>query len=103
MIRKFPKSSLVNDANMEIANTYLAQENYREALPYLNSVTKAPGNNSLRPQAFLKLAIAYYNLNNRDEAITQYKKLINDYPNSPEAEDALDNLRNIYVEAGPAK
>ena len=100
MVRKFPKSSLVNDANMEIANTYLAQENYREAIPYLNSVTKASGNNSLRPQAFLKLAIAYYNLNNRDEAITQYKKLINDYPNSPEAEDALDNLRNIYVEAG---
>ena len=100
MVRKFPQSSLVNDANMEIANTYLAQENYREALPYLNNVTKAPGNNSLKPQAFLKLAIAYYNLNNRDESIAQYKKLINDYPNAPEAEDALDNLKNIYVEAG---
>jgi TolA-binding protein len=100
MIRKFPQSSLLNDANMEIANTFLAQENFREAIPYLNTVTKAGGNNSLKPQALLKLGIAYYNLNNREEAITQYRKLLNEYPNSPEADDALDNLKNIYVESG---
>ncbi|HVG13887.1 MAG TPA: tetratricopeptide repeat protein [Chitinophagaceae bacterium] len=100
MIRKFPQSSLVNDANMEIANTYLGDERFRDAIPFLNSVSKAPGNNSLKPQAFLKLGIAYYNLNSRDEAIVQYKKLISDYPNSPEADDALDNLKTIYIEAG---
>jgi TolA-binding protein len=100
VIRKFPQSSLVNDANMEMANTYLGDERFRDAIPFLNTVSKASGNNSLKPQAYLKLGIAYYNLNNRDEAIVQYKKLINDYPNSPEAEDALDNLKTIYVEAG---
>jgi TolA-binding protein len=85
---------------MEVANTYLARENFREAIPYLNNVARAAGNNSLKPQALLKLAIASYNLNNRDEAITQYKRLINEYPNSAEADDALDNLKNIYVETG---
>jgi TolA-binding protein len=100
VIRKFPQSSLVNDANMEIANTYLADERFREAIPFLNTVAKAAGNSSLKPQAYLKLGIAYYNLNSREEAITQYRQLISSYPNSPEAEDALDNLRSIYVEAG---
>ncbi|HEU0064314.1 MAG TPA: tetratricopeptide repeat protein, partial [Flavisolibacter sp.] len=38
MVRKFPKSSLVADANMEIANTYLAEERFREAVPYLNNI-----------------------------------------------------------------
>ena len=100
MIRKFPQSSLVNDANMEIANTYLADERFRDAIPFLNNVARAGGNNSLKPQAYLKLGIAYYNLNNKDEAIAQYKKLISDYPNTQEADDALSNLRTIYVEAG---
>ncbi len=52
MIRRFPNSPLVADANMEIANTYLADERFTEAIPYLNNITKATGNNSLKPQAY---------------------------------------------------
>jgi TolA-binding protein len=100
LIRKFPKSNLVDDANMEIANTYLADERFREAIPYLTTIINATGNNSMKPQAYLKSGIAYYNLNNNESAIAQYKQLLNNYPNSPEAENALDNLKVIYVEQG---
>jgi TolA-binding protein len=100
LIRKFPQSTLVGDANMEIANTYLADDRFRDAIPYLNTLINAQGNSSLKPQAHLRLGIAYYNLNNADGAIGQYRQLLNTYPNSPEAEDALDNLRQIYVEQG---
>jgi TolA-binding protein len=100
MIRKFPQSSLVDDANMEIANTYLSEERFRDAIPYLNTVVNTTGNNSMKPQALLKMGIAYYNLNNADNAINTYKQLLNSYPNSIEAEDALANLRVIYVEQG---
>jgi TolA-binding protein len=100
LIRKFPKSNLVDDANMEIANTYLADERFREAIPYLTTIINATGNNSMKPQAYLKSGIAYYNLNNNESAIAQYKQLLNNYPNSPEAENALENLKVIYVEQG---
>lgn len=100
MIRKFPQSNLVVDANMEIADTYLAQERFRDAITYLKNVINATGNSSLKPQALLKSGIAYYNMNNTDNAIAQYKDLLNKYPNSPEADDALDNLKTIYVEQG---
>ncbi len=100
LTRKFPQSSLVGDANMEIANTYLADEKFNSAVPYLNNIIKATGNSSLKPQAHLKLGIAYYNLNSNDNAIAQYKTLLNTYPNSSEADDALDNLKTIYVEQG---
>lgn len=100
MIRKFPKSNLVNDANMEIANTYLADERFSEAIPYLKNIVSASGNNSMKPDALLKMGIAYYNLNNNDAAIAQYKQLVTSYPNSPEADEALDNLKTIYVEQG---
>jgi TolA-binding protein len=98
MIRKFPQSSLVTDANMEIANTYMSNERFRDAIPYLSNVIKGTANTSLVPQAILKLGTSYYNIDNNAEALKQFKILVNDYPNSPEAEDALDNIKTIYIE-----
>jgi TolA-binding protein len=100
MMRKFPASSLVTDANMEVANTYMGDERFREAVPYLGNVIKNSGNASLIPQAYLKLGTSYYNIDNNAEALKQFKTLVEKYPNSPEAEDALDNVKTIYVEDG---
>ncbi len=100
MIRKFPASSLTTDANMEIANTYMSDEKFSEAIPYLSTVAKTNGNASLVPQAYLKMGTAYFNLNNNAEALKLFKILVDKYPNSPEAEDALDNVKTIYVEDG---
>ncbi|HLO81538.1 MAG TPA: tetratricopeptide repeat protein [Chitinophagaceae bacterium] len=99
--RKFPTSELVGPVNMEIANSYLADEKFREAIPYLNNVIKSSGQgNELRPKAYLRLGIAQYNLNNNKEALNSYKKLVQEYPNSPEVDEALESARAIYVEEG---
>jgi len=98
--RKFPTSNLIPDANMEIASTYLANEQFREAIPYLKNIISAPGSDALKPRAYLKAGIAYYNLNNNDEALKQYNALLKQYPNSAEAQDALENAKSIYVEQG---
>ncbi|NOT52049.1 MAG: tetratricopeptide repeat protein [Chitinophagaceae bacterium] len=100
MIRKFPSSPLVIDANMEVANTYMGDEKFREAIPYLSNVAKNTANTSLVPQAYLKMGTAYYNIDNNAEALKQFKILVDEYPNTPEAEDALDNVKTIYIEDG---
>ena len=99
--RKYPASELVPNINMEIANTYLGDEKFKEAIPYLNKVVKAAENaGPLKPRAYLRLGIAYFNLNNNSEALNNYKKLVTDYPNAPEVEEALESARAIYVEEG---
>jgi TolA-binding protein len=98
--RKFPSSNLIPDANMEIAITYLANEQFREALPYLKNIISSPDADALKPRAYLKAGITYYNLNNSNEALNQYNTLIKQYPNSPEAQDALEYAKSIYVEQG---
>lgn len=98
--RKFPSSNLIPDANMEIAITYLANEQFREALPYLKNIISSPGADALKPRAYLKAGITYYNLNNSNEALNQYNTLIKQYPNSSEAQDALEYAKSIYVEQG---
>lgn len=98
LTRKFPESSLVMDANLEAANTHMADEKYSDAIPYLNNIIKGTGNASLKPQAYLRLGTAYYNLNNNTAALQQFKTLTTQYANSPEAEDALDAVKTIYIE-----
>ncbi|OYW18373.1 MAG: hypothetical protein B7Z54_06215, partial [Sphingobacteriales bacterium 12-47-4] len=99
LTRKFPRSGLVNDANLEIANAYLSDERFSEAIPYLDKLIS--GNDErFKPQAYLKSGNAFYNVNNNNEALTRYKKLVSTYPNTQEAEDAIGNIRAIYVEQG---
>lgn len=97
MTRKFPESSLVTDANMEIANSLISDEKYTEAITYLDKVVRQSGNASKKPEALLKMGIAAYNLNNSADAVKYYKALIGQYPNSPEAADALENIKVVYV------
>ncbi|OQP62969.1 tetratricopeptide repeat protein [Niastella populi] len=97
--RRYPQSNLSADANMEVATTHIAAENFREALPYLKNVVNDPVS-SLKPKAYLKMGIAYYNLNNDNEALKQYATVLQQFPNSTEAEAALENSRIIYVEQG---
>lgn len=99
--RKYPGSELVPNINMEMANTLLGNEKYRESIPYLNKVINGTKNaNYLKPRAYLRLGIAYYNLDNNKEALSNYKKLVAEFPNAPEVDEALESVRAIYVEEG---
>ncbi|CAN5584503.1 tetratricopeptide repeat protein [soil metagenome] len=100
LTRQYPKSNLVPEANMEIANTYMADEKFRDAIPYLNMVLAAPNGKGMRPEAYLKLGLNYYNLNDNTQALANYQLLLQQYPQSSEADEALGNIKNIYVEEG---
>jgi len=100
LIRKYPGSDLVVDANMEIANTYLSNEQYKESLSYLKVVIQSNGSDALKPRALLRSGLANYNLGNNAEALSKYNELLKNYPNSVEAQEALDNAKSIYVEEG---
>jgi tetratricopeptide (TPR) repeat protein len=98
--KSYPASLLAPVANLEIANTYLGDEKYRDALPWLAKVLSAKGTENLKPEALLKQGLAYYNLDNSTEALSSFKLLLNRYGDSPEAEEAIDNVRSIFIEQG---
>lgn len=100
MIRKFPNSTLVTDANWEIANTYMSNERWREAIPYLHTLINARGGQEVKASAYLKLGLAHYNLDNNTDALKNFKYVVENFPNTVTAEDALDNIRTIMLEEG---
>jgi TolA-binding protein len=100
LVRRYPQSSLVPDATLEIADTYMADEKFREAIPYLDRLLTDPNAGGLMPKAYLKLGLSYYNLSENEKSLKNYLQLIQKYPQSPQADEALANIKNIYVEAG---
>lgn len=100
LLRQYPKSSLVPDVNMEIALTYIANEKFTEAIPFLNTLINAADAGGLKPKAYLKLGLCYYNTDRNSESLSNYQTLIQKYPQSSEADEAMDIMKNIYVEIG---
>jgi tetratricopeptide (TPR) repeat protein len=100
LLKQYPKSNLVPDVNMEIAQTYIADEKFLLAVPYLNNVLNDADAGGLKPKAYLKLGLVYYNADKYDDALANYQILLDKYPQSSEADEATDIMKNIYIEIG---
>lgn len=98
LVMQYKESSLVAEANLEIANTYMADENFNESLPYLNNILADRGATALWPKAYLKSGVSYFNLNKTDQALRNFTQLVARYPNSQESDEAIEYIRNIFIE-----
>ncbi|MFN9110868.1 MAG: tetratricopeptide repeat protein, partial [Bacteroidota bacterium] len=96
----YPTSSLLGEAVMEIAKTLMSDERFREAIPYLTAVVQSDTSHPYHTEALLQLGVAWYNLDEYDKAISQFNHIVRTSPYSASAEEALDNLRAIYLETG---
>ncbi|MEO8413401.1 MAG: tetratricopeptide repeat protein [Ginsengibacter sp.] len=100
LVQRYPQSDLVAESYMQIANAFMVQEKFRDAIVYLNKILEMKAASGQFPKVYLKIGLANYNLNNNEEALKYYQKLVTLYPQSAEADEALDNMKNIYVELG---
>ncbi len=94
----YPNSNLVGDALLEIANTYMASEDYEKAIPILQKILSNKSLLNQYPQAYLKLGIANFNLNKNQESLKYFTLLVKQYSNSQEAESSIEYIRNIFIE-----
>ncbi len=86
---------------MELADTYMSEEEFENAIPYLKKIPSlVEKDDEMIPESLLKLGIAFYNIDNIDEAIIQYKKLVSDFPASEQAAEAIESAKSLYVDSG---
>jgi TolA-binding protein len=50
------------------------------------------------PKAYLNLGSIYFNTNKNQDAITCYQKVVDQYPNTPDARNALNGLKTVYMD-----
>ncbi|MBU2649553.1 MAG: tetratricopeptide repeat protein [Bacteroidetes bacterium] len=98
IINLHPNSTLADDATFEIANTYLITNNNQKALQYYDKLVKDHPRSSLATAGLLKTGLIYYNQDRNQDAIRVFKQVIHDYPGTAEAREALNSLRNVYID-----
>ncbi|MEZ5068713.1 MAG: tetratricopeptide repeat protein [Bacteroidia bacterium] len=51
-------------------------------------------------KSLLNKGLIYYNNKNDEKAIETFKQVVSKYPSTPEAVEALNQIKNIYVTEG---
>ena len=95
---KFPASNYLNEARMELADTYINQETFQEAIAPLAKITLDKTASSFYPQAYYKLGLVYFNLDKNEVALQKFRELYTNYPKSVETDNAIEIIRNIFIE-----
>ncbi len=97
LIGKYSNSNLVTEAQLELANTYLADENYNAAIPPLEKIIEQKNTESFLPMVYLKLGVANFNMDKNQESLNYFKKLVSNFPNSQESSEAIEYIRTLFV------
>lgn len=71
-----------------IGDTYMEENNYQEAARYYDKAANYKPNKYFSPAYLMKAALAFEKNNQNDKAIAAYDKIINEYFDSPEFQDA---------------
>lgn len=101
IVNKVPASEYKQEAQYELAVSYLESDRNNEAITLLKSLTdNGYIAENLRAKSQSKLAYAYQESNRNSEAIEAYKKYIAAYPSAPDRPAATDALRSLYIATG---
>ncbi|MFZ4427571.1 MAG: tetratricopeptide repeat protein [Saprospiraceae bacterium] len=98
LARDFPKSEYADDALFRLGAAYQAANRPAQALESLRTLVTRYSNSPLINQAYLQLGLISYNMTNYDDAISYYKRVFTNNPDTEEANQALQTLEYIYVE-----
>ncbi|MDR1198066.1 MAG: tetratricopeptide repeat protein [Prevotellaceae bacterium] len=100
LISQYPNSQYAAAAYFESGRMYVQKQDYASAEKDFKAILNRYGKTSYYRQALIELGLISINDDKNDVALTYYKKVIDEYPNSPEAKTALAGIKDIYVNMG---
>lgn len=94
-LRRYPASTLADDAQYGFAECFYGRQKYPEAISEYKRLILLYPDGDKASAAYLRLGLTYQNLDNLPETKKQWETLIEKYPDSPEAAIAKDRLKNL--------
>lgn len=94
----YTTSNLKTIILLELAQTYIINEEFERAIQPLKTILNIEKNNDFYIKCLYNLGIVYYNINNSETAISYFKELINKFPNSIESTEVIEIIRKIYID-----
>jgi TolA-binding protein len=102
LLEQFPKSNYSDDAGFEIAYTYFIKNDFDIAKNDLSALIEKYPRSSYVPRALITIGLVQLNQDQEEEAITTFKRVVNEYATTDEAKLALESIKNIYLEKSDA-
>jgi len=99
-IHDFPRSKYMPDALYQLGSVYANSGEQEKALKAFDSLLNKYPESKYVPIVLLKEGSIYYNSGQNEKALHKYKQIVQKYPNTPIAHQAVENIKNIYVELG---
>lgn len=95
--KKYPQSVFLDKALFELGSTYMFLKQTDLAASTLAKLLKLCSESPLSRKASLEMATILQEQGKNEEAIASYKKVIELYPGSEEAQTALKGLKSIFI------
>jgi tetratricopeptide (TPR) repeat protein len=100
LIKNYEITSLKDDALFQLGNTFATIKNNSAAHDAYKIILEKFPKSGYVPRTLLRKGLLYFNDNEDEKALISYKKIASNYPNTPEAKQAVFNARNVYVDTG---
>ncbi|QIA08020.1 tetratricopeptide repeat protein [Draconibacterium halophilum] len=98
LLREFPESDYYDDALYELGRANERMGNNFEAVRQYQEIVENHPNSNFYRNALLQLGLVNYNNGDFNKALHQYKEVAENYKGTPEANSALQGIKNCYVE-----
>ncbi len=100
LLKEVPGSTYFNDAKYQLGLAYEDIGNTTEAIIVYDEIEKKSNSQEYIPKSLVRMATLYFNKNNMPDALLKYTKVAEQYSNSPEADQALKAIKEIYITQG---
>lgn len=98
LLNQFPKSNYADDAGFEIAYTYFVKGDFDKSKSDLTGLIEKYPRSSYVPRALVTIGLVQYNQDQDDAALVTFKRVVDEYSTTDEAKQALESIKNIYLD-----
>ena len=98
LITNYPASSYVPGAVFERGRANIILKEIKKGEADFNLVINSYPKSPYVPRSIVQLGLLYFDTGENPAAVTQFKKVIENFKSTTEARDALTGLKNTYIE-----
>jgi len=98
VVNNFKTSSLKDDALFQLANTYIKIKDNEKAHQAYERLLENHPKSTFISKALVRQGLLYYSDNQNKKALDKFKLTVQKFPNTPDAIQAVNNAKNIYLD-----
>ncbi|MDC6386428.1 outer membrane protein assembly factor BamD [Flagellimonas taeanensis] len=99
-LERYPNSSLRDDALFELGNSYIKDNQENLGLRTYDRLVAEYAKSKFAPQGMLRQGLVHYNASRNQQALDKLKEVVQKYPNTQEAKQAVATAKLVYVDEG---